>query len=58
MYVFESWMAENSEKLDSDLIYGKFTKDQMVILSTWIESAYDAGHDDGCEQDDEWDEWS
>jgi len=47
MYAFDKWRAENSEALDSDLIYGKFTRDQLQILFSWMESAYEAGFDDG-----------
>jgi len=47
MYAFDKWRAENSEALDSDLIYGKFTRDQLQILFSWIESGYEAGFDDG-----------
>ena len=30
-----------------NLIYGKFTNEQLQILFSWIESAYEAGLDDG-----------
>ena len=47
MYAFDKWRAKNAEALDSDLIYGKFTRDQLQILFSWIESGYEAGFDDG-----------
>ena len=47
MYAFDKWRTENSEALDSDLIYGKFTRDQLQILFSWIESGYEAGYDHG-----------
>ena len=47
MYAFDKWRTENSESLDSQLIYGKFTNEQLQILFSWIESAYEAGLDDG-----------
>jgi hypothetical protein len=47
MYAFDKWRTENSEKLDSDLIYGKFTNEQLQILFSWIESGYEAGFDHG-----------
>ena len=45
MYAFDKWRAENTEALDSDLVYGKFTRDQLQILFSWMESAYTAGFD-------------
>ena len=47
MYAFDKWRTENSEALDSDLIYGKFTRDQLQILFSWIESGYEAGYEHG-----------
>jgi len=44
---FEKFLNENAEAIDSDLIHGEFNNKQLQIISSWLESAYDQGREDG-----------
>jgi hypothetical protein len=44
---FDKFLMDNGDALDRDLIHGKFTNEQLQIISSWMESAYDQGREDG-----------
>ncbi len=44
---FDKFLMDNGDALDRDLIYGEFNDKQLQIISSWLESAYDQGRDDG-----------
>lgn len=44
---FEKFLMDNAIDLDSDLIHGEFNNKQLQIISSWLESAYDQGREDG-----------
>jgi hypothetical protein len=44
---FDKFLIDNGDALDRDLIYGNFTNEQLQIISSWMESAYDQGREDG-----------
>lgn len=44
---FDKFLMDNGDALDRDLIYGEFNDKQLQIISSWLESAYDQGREDG-----------
>lgn len=44
---FDKFLMDNGDALDRDLIHGEFNNKQLQIISSWLESAYDQGREDG-----------
>ena len=44
---FDKFLIDNREAIDSDLISREFNDKQLLIISSWLEEAYDRGFIDG-----------
>ena len=44
---FDKFLMDNGSDLDRDLIQGEFNNRPLQIISSWLESAYDQGREDG-----------